>query len=223
MELAKYIDHTLLKADATEEQIEKLCQEAAEYNFKSVCINPAFVVKSKELLKDSDSLVCTVIGFPLGANATEVKVFEAQQAVKDGADEIDMVINISRAKDGDWAYVLEEIKAVVGAVGESITTKVIIETSLLTDDEKRKASEVVKESGADFVKTSTGFSTGGATLADVKLMREAVGPELGVKASGGVSNYDEAIAMIEAGATRIGASKGIAIVSGTPSTSNDDY
>ncbi|HJG48186.1 MAG TPA: deoxyribose-phosphate aldolase [Facklamia tabacinasalis] len=223
MELAKYIDHTLLKADATEEQIEKLCQEAAEYNFKSVCINPAFVVKSKELLKDSDSLVCTVIGFPLGANATEVKVFEAQQAVKDGADEIDMVINISRAKDGDWAYVLEEIKAVVGAVGESITTKVIIETSLLTDDEKRKASEVVKESGADFVKTSTGFSTGGATLADVKLMREAVGPDLGVKASGGVSNYDEAIAMIEAGATRIGASKGIAIVSGTPSTSNDDY
>ena len=223
MELAKYIDHTLLKADATEEQIEKLCQEAAEYNFKSVCINPAFVVKSKELLKDSDSLVCTVIGFPLGANATEVKVFEAQQAVKDGADEIDMVINISRAKDGDWAYVLEEIKAVGGAVGESITTKVIIETSLLTDDEKRKASEVVKESGADFVKTSTGFSTGGATLADVKLMREAVGPDLGVKASGGVSNYDEAIAMIEAGATRIGASKGIAIVSGTPSTSNDDY
>lgn len=223
MELAKYIDHTLLKADATEEQIEKLCQEAAEYNFKSVCINPAFVVKSKELLKDSDSLVCTVIGFPLGANATEVKVFEAQQAVKDGADEIDMVINISRAKDGDWAYVLEEIKAVVGAVDESITTKVIIETSLLTDDEKRKASEVVKESGADFVKTSTGFSTGGATLADVKLMREAVGPDLGVKASGGVSNYDEAIAMIEAGATRIGASKGIAIVSGTPSTSNDDY
>lgn len=223
MELAKYIDHTLLKADATEEQIEKLCQEAAEYNFKSVCINPAFVVKSKELLKDSDSLVCTVIGFPLGANATEVKVFEAQQAVKDGADEIDMVINISRAKDGDWAYVLAEIKAVVGAVDESITTKVIIETSLLTDDEKRKASEVVKESGADFVKTSTGFSTGGATLADVKLMREAVGPDLGVKASGGVSNYDEAIAMIEAGATRIGASKGIAIVSGTPSTSNDDY
>lgn len=223
MELAKYIDHTLLKADATEEQIEKLCQEAAEYNFKSVCINPAFVVKSKELLKDSDSLVCTVIGFPLGANATEVKVFEAQQAVKDGADEIDMVINISRAKDGDWAYVLEEIKAVVGAVDESITTKVIIETSLLTDDEKRKASEVVKESGADFVKTSTGFSTGGATLADVKLMREAIGSDLGVKASGGVSNYDEAIAMIEAGATRIGASKGIAIVSGTPSTSNDDY
>lgn len=223
MELAKYIDHTLLKADATEEQIEKLCQEAAEYNFKSVCINPEFVAKSKELLKDSDSLVCTVIGFPLGANATEVKVFEAQQAVKDGADEIDMVINISRAKDGDWAYVLEEIKAVVGAVDESITTKVIIETSLLTDDEKRKASEVVKESGADFVKTSTGFSTGGATLADVKLMREAVGPDLGVKASGGVSNYDEAIAMIEAGATRIGASKGIAIVSGTPSTSNDDY
>ena len=223
MKLSKYIDHTLLKADATEEQIEKLCQEAAEYNFKSVCINPAFVAKSKELLKDSDSLVCTVIGFPLGANATEVKVFEAQQAVKDGADEIDMVINISRAKDGDWAYVLEEIKAVVGAVDESITTKVIIETSLLTDDEKRKASEVVKESGADFVKTSTGFSTGGATLADVKLMREAVGPDLGVKASGGVSNYDEAIAMIEAGATRIGASKGIAIVSGTPSTSNDDY
>lgn len=222
MELSKYIDHTLLKSDATESQIEKLCQEAAEYNFKSVCINPAWVSKAKELLTDSESLVCTVIGFPLGANSKDVKVYEAKQAVKDGADEIDMVINISRAKDGDWAYVLDEIEAVVKAVDESITTKVIIETSLLTDDEKRKASEIVKESGADFVKTSTGFSTGGATLTDVKLMRDAVGPDLGVKASGGVSNYDEAIAMIEAGATRIGASKGIAIVSGTQSTSTDD-
>lgn len=214
MELSKYIDHTLLKADATQEQIEKLCQEAAEYKFKSVCINPAYVSLASELLKESDSLVCTVIGFPLGANTTAVKVFEAQQAVKDGADEIDMVINISKAKDGDWDYVLKDIQEVVQAVDASITTKVIIETALLTKEEIAKASQVVKESGADFVKTSTGFSTGGATVEDVKLMREAVGPDFDIKASGGVSNYDEAIEMIEAGATRIGASKGIAIVSG---------
>lgn len=221
MELAKYIDHTLLKADATEAQIEKLCQEAAEYHFKSVCINPAWVAKAKDLLKDSDSLVCTVIGFPLGANTTAVKVFEAQEAVKDGADEIDMVINISRAKDGDWDYVAEDIKAVVNAVDKNITTKVIIETSLLTEEEIQTVSKIVKESGADFVKTSTGFSTGGATIKDVKLMREAVGPDFDIKASGGVSNYEEAIAMIDAGATRIGASKGIAIVTGQKTDTND--
>lgn len=221
MELAKYIDHTLLKADATQAQIEKLCQEAAEYHFKSVCINPAYVGLAKELLKDSASLVCTVIGFPLGANTTEVKVVEAQQAVKDGADEIDMVINISKAKDGDWDYVLQDIQQVVQAVDPAITTKVIIETSLLTDEEIVKVSQIVQQAGADFVKTSTGFSTGGATVKDVKLMREAVGPEFDIKASGGVSNYEEAIEMIEAGATRIGASKGIAIVSGVTTEESD--
>ncbi|XJS11502.1 deoxyribose-phosphate aldolase [Aerococcaceae bacterium WGS1372] len=222
MELEKYIDHTLLKADATKDQIEKLCQEAAEYNFKSVCINPAYVKLASELLNDSDSLVCTVIGFPLGANTTEVKVFEAQQAIKDGADEIDMVINISKAKDGDWDYVLNDIQQVVQAAGVDITTKVIIETALLTKDEITKVSQIVKESGADFVKTSTGFCTGGATVEDVKLMRKAVGPEFDIKASGGVSNYDEAIEMIEAGATRIGASKGIAIVTGKLTGNSDD-
>lgn len=221
MELAKYIDHTLLKADATQEQIEKLCQEAAEFHFKSVCINPAYVSLAKELLKDSESLVCTVIGFPLGANTTEVKVFEAQQAVKDGADEIDMVINIAKVKDHDWEYVLNDIQQVVQAVDANITTKVIIETALLTDEEIANVSQIVKESGADFVKTSTGFSTGGATVKDVKLMREAVGPDFDIKASGGVSNYEEAIEMIEAGATRIGASKGIAIVSGVTTEESD--
>lgn len=221
MELAKYIDHTLLKADATQEQIEKLCQEAAEFHFKSVCINPTYVSLAKELLKDSESLVCTVIGFPLGANTTEVKVFEAQQAVKDGADEIDMVINIAKVKDRDWEYVLNDIQQVVQAVDANITTKVIIETALLTDEEIANISQIVKESGADFVKTSTGFSTGGATVKDVKLMREAVGPDFDIKASGGVSNYEEAIEMIEAGATRIGASKGIAIVSGVTTEESD--
>ena len=221
MELAKYIDHTLLKADATQEQIEKLCQEAAEFHFKSVCINPTYVSLAKELLKDSESLVCTVIGFPLGANTTEVKVFEAQQAVKDGADEIDMVINIAKVKDRDWEYVLNDIQQVVQAVDAKITTKVIIETALLTDEEIANVSQIVKESGADFVKTSTGFSTGGATVKDVKLMREAVGPDFDIKASGGVSNYEEAIEMIEAGATRIGASKGIAIVSGVTTEESD--
>lgn len=213
MELSKYIDHTLLKADAKAEQIEKLCEEAREYNFKSVCVNPAYVDLSSKALDGSDVLVCTVIGFPLGANTVESKVFEASDAVLKGAGEVDMVINIGKAKDGDWEYVEQEIKAVVDAVGHAVTTKVIIETSLLTDEEKVKASQAAKKAGADFVKTSTGFSTGGATLADVKLMREAVGPDMGVKASGGVSNREEALAMIEAGATRIGASKGIQIVS----------
>lgn len=214
MELSKYIDHTLLKADATLEQIEKLCQEAAEYNFKSVCINPAYIETAKEALEGTDVEICTVIGFPLGANTTDVKVYEAKDAVSKGATEIDMVINISKAKDGQWNYVQEEIKAVVDAVDSDIITKVIIETSLLTDEEKVEASKAVQAAGADFVKTSTGFSTGGATLADVKLIRQTVGPDMDIKASGGVSNKEEALAMIEAGATRIGASKGIKIVTG---------
>ena len=212
MELAKYIDHTLLKADATEEQIEKLCQEAAEYNFKSVCINPAFVAKSKELLKDSDSLVCTVIGFPLGASTPEVKAFETRNAINNGATEVDMVINIGALKDKNYSLVEADIKAVVDAAAGKALVKVIIETSLLTNQEKVKACQLAVDAGTDFVKTSTGFSTGGATVEDIKLMREAVGPTIGVKASGGIRDKETAEAMIEAGATRIGASAGITIV-----------
>lgn len=225
MELSKYIDHTLLKADATVDQIKTLCEEAAEYNFMSVCINPVHIPLAKELLADSDVKVCTVIGFPLGANATAVKAFEAKTAVEDGADEVDMVINIGAAKAGDWETVEKDVRAVVEAVPEEVVVKVIIETSLLNDEEKTLASQAAQRGGTDFVKTSTGFSTGGATLEDVTLMRQAVGPDLGVKASGGVSNYAEAVAMIEVGATRIGASKGIAIVTQKPVevTSDDNY
>lgn len=225
MELSKYIDHTLLKADATVDQIKTLCEEAAEYNFMSVCINPVHIPLAKELLADSDVKVCTVIGFPLGANATAVKAFEAKTAVEDGADEVDMVINIGAAKAGDWETVEKDVRAVVEAVPEEVVVKVIIETSLLNDEEKTLASQAAQRGGTDFVKTSTGFSTGGATLEDVTLMRQAVGPDLGVKASGGVSNYAEAMAMIEVGATRIGASKGIAIVTQKPVevTSDDNY
>ena len=225
MELSKYIDHTLLKADATVDQIKTLCEEAAEYNFMSVCINPVHIPLAKELLADSDVKVCTVIGFPLGANATAVKAFEAKMAVEDGADEVDMVINIDAAKAGDWETVEKDVRAVVEAVPEEVVVKVIIETSLLNDEEKTLASQAAQRGGTDFVKTSTGFSTGGATLEDVTLMRQAVGPDLGVKASGGVSNYAEAMAMIEVGATRIGASKGIAIVTQKPAevTSDDNY
>lgn len=225
MELSKYIDHTLLKADATVDQIKTLCEEAAEYNFMSVCINPVHIPLAKELLADSDVKVCTVIGFPLGANATAVKAFEAKMAVEDGADEVDMVINIGAAKAGDWETVEKDVRAVVEAVPEEVVVKVIIETSLLNDEEKTLASQAAQRGGTDFVKTSTGFSTGGATLEDVTLMRQAVGPDLGVKASGGVSNYAEAMAMIEVGATRIGASKGIAIVTQKPAevTSDDNY
>ena len=225
MELSKYIDHTLLKADATVDQIKTLCEEAAEYNFMSVCINPVHIPLAKELLADSDVKVCTVIGFPLGANATAVKAFEAKTAVEDGADEVDLVINIGAAKAGDWETVEKDVRAVVEAVPEEVVVKVIIETSLLNDEEKTLASQAAQRGGTDFVKTSTGFSTGGATLEDVTLMRQAVGPDLGVKASGGVSNYAEAMAMIEVGATRIGASKGIAIVTQKPVevTSDDNY
>ena len=215
----------MLKADATVDQIKTLCEEAAEYNFMSVCINPVHIPLAKELLADSDVKVCTVIGFPLGANATAVKAFEAKTAVEDGADEVDMVINIGAAKAGDWETVEKDVRAVVEAVPEEVVVKVIIETSLLNDEEKTLASQAAQRGGTDFVKTSTGFSTGGATLEDVTLMRQAVGPDLGVKASGGVSNYAEAMAMIEVGATRIGASKGIAIVTQKPAevTSDDNY
>ena len=218
-DLAKMIDHTILKADATEKEVEKLCKEALEYNFASVCINPSMIEKAASILKGSDVKVCTVIGFPLGATTTEVKAFETDDAIKKGATEVDMVINVGKLKDGDLNYVKKDIEAVVNAAKGRALTKVIIETCLLTDEEKVTACKISKEAGADFVKTSTGFSTGGATKEDIKLMRETVGPDLGVKASGGVRTREDAEAMIENGATRIGASASIAICEGTVSNS----
>ncbi|ANZ32841.1 deoxyribose-phosphate aldolase [Staphylococcus carnosus] len=219
MDYAKYIDHTLLKPDATLDQIDKLIDEAKEYHFKSVCINPTYVKHAAEALKDSDVLVCTVIGFPLGANTSATKAFEVEDAVKNGADELDMVINIGALKDGRYDEVRKDIEAVVKASGDH-TVKVIIETVLLTDEEKRKASEISKEAGADFVKTSTGFAGGGATVEDVKLMKEVVGDDLEVKASGGVRNLEDFKAMIDAGATRVGASAGVQIIQGLESDSD---
>lgn len=210
--LNKFIDHTLLKADSTQEQIVALCDEAKKYNFMSVCVNAYWVKKSAELLKDTEVKVCTVIGFPLGATSTESKAFEAKQAIKDGATEVDMVINIGELKGKNYEAVKNDIKVFVDAVKDGALTKAIIETSLLTDDEKVKACELAKEAGIDFVKTSTGFSTGGATVADVRLMRKTVGPKLGVKASGGVRSLDDATKFIEAGATRLGASSGAKIM-----------
>ncbi len=217
-QLEKYIDHTLLKAEAKDSDIQELCLEAKEFNFKAVCINPSWVKYAADLLKGTDVDVCTVIGFPLGANSSKVKVFEAEQAVKDGADEVDMVINIGLLKSEDYSSVYQDIKAVVDAVNGKAIVKVIIETSLLTDAEKARACEAAKRAGADFVKTSTGFSTGGATIEDVKLMRKTVGPNMGVKASGGVRSFDDAKAMIDAGATRIGTSNGAAILDGKEAT-----
>ena len=211
MAIQRFIDHTLLAADATKEKIEKLCKEALEYHFASVCVNSCWVKLASEILSGSDVAVCTVVGFPLGAMDTESKAYEAEKAVADGADEIDMVINIGYLKSGMTSGVLEDIKAVRKAT-EGKVLKVIIETCLLSDDEKRTACELSAEAGADFVKTSTGFSTGGATEHDVALMRSVVGDKLGVKASGGIRDYKKAKAMIDAGANRIGASAGIAIV-----------
>lgn len=208
------IDHTILKPEATEAAVQKIIDEAKEYNFFSVCINPCWVAFASEQLADTDVAVCTVIGFPLGANTPEVKAYEAADAIKNGANEVDMVINIGALKSQQYDYVRQDIQGVVDAAKGKALVKVIIETALLTDEEKIKACELAKEAGADFVKTSTGFSTGGAKVADIRLMRETVGPDMGVKASGGVHNAEEALAMIEAGATRIGASTGVAIVSG---------
>ncbi|HFU4001318.1 TPA: deoxyribose-phosphate aldolase [Streptococcus suis] len=213
MKLNKYIDHTVLKPETTKEQVAKVLEEAKEYDFASVCINPTWVSFAAEGLKGTDVKVCTVIGFPLGANTPAVKAFETKDAIANGADEIDMVINIGALKDKNYDLVLEDIKAVVDASGDKLV-KVIIETCLLTDEEKVKACELSKQAGADFVKTSTGFSTGGATVEDVALMRKTVGSEMGVKASGGARSYEDAIAFIEAGATRIGASSGVAIMKG---------
>lgn len=212
MQYNKLIDHTLLKQDAQPEQIVKLCDEAKQFDFMSVCVNPAYVPLAAKCLEDSDVKVCTVIGFPLGMNLTKTKVEEAVLAVKQGADEVDMVINVGMLKAGNDDYVREEIREIKQAVGHNIILKVIIETCLLTNDEIVRACKAAKEAGADFVKTSTGFSTGGATVEAVKLMRETVGPEMGVKASGGVRTHEDLIAMVEAGANRIGTSSGAKII-----------
>lgn len=211
MKYNKLIDHTILKPDASIEAIKKLCQEAKEFDFMSVCVNPAFISLCKNELKGSDVKVCTVIGFPLGATLPEVKALEAREAVLEGADEIDMVINVTMLKAGNDTYVKDEIIKVRNATKGKIL-KVIIETCLLTDEEKVRACILSKEAGADFVKTSTGFSTGGATVHDVKLMRETVGSEIGVKASGGVRTHEDLLAMVEAGANRIGTSAGPKII-----------
>ena len=213
MKLAKYIDHTILNADATETDVDKVIAEAIKYDFASVCINPYWVKHTAAKLQASDVNTCTVVGFPLGATSTQSKVFEAKQAMKDGADELDMVINIGELKANHDDAVLADIKALAVAIhAENKLLKVIIETALLTDEEKVRACQLAEKAGADFVKTSTGFSTAGAKVADVKLMRETVGDRLGVKASGGVHSKAEAEAMIEAGATRIGASASVKIV-----------
>ena len=211
MKYNKLIDHTLLKQDASPEQIVKLCEEAKEFDFMSVCVNPAYVPLAANCLAGSDVKVCTVIGFPLGMNLTKTKVEEAELCIKQGAEEIDMVINVGMLKAGHNDFVKEEIRLLKEVAGSRVL-KVIIETCLLTDDEKVRACQLAKEAGADFVKTSTGFSTGGATVHDVALMRKTVGPEMGVKASGGVRTHEDLIAMVEAGANRIGTSNGTKII-----------
>ncbi|MDF2522290.1 MAG: deoxyribose-phosphate aldolase [Clostridia bacterium] len=210
--LASYFDHTILKADAKEQDVEKLCKEAAEYSFASVCVNAANVKQAAELLKDSSVKVCTVVGFPLGATLPQVKAFEAQEAIKDGAAEVDMVINVGALKSGRLDLVEADIKAVAAACKGKALLKVIIETCLLTDEEKVTVCQLAKKAGADYVKTSTGFSTGGATAEDIRLMRKTVGADMGVKASGGIRDLETALKMIEAGASRIGASASVNIV-----------
>ena len=207
MKDSKYIDHTLLKAVATENQILKLCEEAVQFDFKSVCVNPTWVSLAKEVLHKTDVLVCTVIGFPLGANTIDVKAYETVKAISDGADEVDMVINIGRAKMGDFDYIEREVKAVVDAAN-GVLVKVIIETCYLTDEEKVEVCKRCMAAGADFVKTSTGFGTGGANLHDVELMYNTVNPVCLVKASGGVRTKEDFEAMKKVGAMRIGTSNG---------------
>lgn len=207
MNLAGMIDHTLLKPEATSEQIERLCQEALEFGFASVCVNPVYVPQVSSRLKGSSVKTCTVIGFPLGASSSPIKAAEARHAVLQGAEELDMVISIGAVKSGRWNDVMEDILAVCSVAGSSIV-KVILETCLLTDDEIVRSCHIAKEAGAHFVKTSTGFSTAGATREHVALMRQTVGPDMGVKASGGIRTYEDAMAMIAAGANRLGASAG---------------
>lgn len=221
MDLAKYIDHTQLKPDTTKEKIEQIVMEAKRHGFASVCVNPYWVPYCYENLKETDVKVCTVIGFPLGATMTAVKEFETNQAIHDGATEVDMVINVGELKSGNDAAVVQDIRTVVEAAGSKALTKVIIETSLLTEDEKILACKLAKQAGADYVKTSTGFSGGGASVEDIKLMRETVGPDMGVKASGGVRSLADTKAMIGAGATRIGASAGVDIIAGN--NGKEDY
>lgn len=212
MNINKLIDHTALKPNTNKESILKLIAEAKTYDFASVCVNPCWVALAHQELKNTDIKVCTVIGFPLSANTTEVKVFETKDAIEKGAQEIDMVINIAMLKDKEYDYVENEIHQIVEAAKDKAIVKIIIETCLLTDEEKIKACELSQKAGADFVKTSTGFSTGGATVHDIVLMRKTVGAEMGVKASGGVHTHEEALAMVEAGATRIGASAGVKLL-----------
>ncbi|MCR8985255.1 deoxyribose-phosphate aldolase [Brevibacillus laterosporus] len=218
--VAKYIDHTALKPDTTKDMIVKLCEEAKEYRFASVCVNPTWVSLCAELLKEAPEVkVCTVIGFPLGANTPELKAYETTNAIENGATEVDMVINVGALKDKNDQLVEQDIRAVVEAAKGKALVKVIIETCLLTEEEKVRACELAVKAGADFVKTSTGFSTGGATAEDIALMRKTVGPELGVKASGGIRSYADVEKMLQAGACRIGASAGVSIVKGEVSNS----
>ena len=214
MNLAKYIDHTLLKPESTRADILRICEEAKHYGTASVCVNPFWISFVAQQLKGSGVKPCCVIGFPLGATLTQVKAYETSEAIKNGAEEVDMVINVGAARGQEWDIVKEDIAAVVNAAKGKALVKVIIETCLLTDEEKIKVCTIAKEVGADYVKTSTGFSTGGATVEDVKLMRETVGPDMGVKASGGVRSKADAEAMIKAGASRIGASSSKKIIEG---------
>jgi deoxyribose-phosphate aldolase len=212
-EVAALIDHTLLKPDATAQEIEKLCREAMDFHFATVCVNPTWVAFSQRMLRGSDVGVCSVVGFPLGATTPDVKHYETRRVIFDGATEVDMVINVGALKSGDLRLVEQDIEAVTGPCREHrVVSKVIIETSLLTDEEKVAASTLTKAAGADFVKTSTGFGPGGATVADVTLMRKIVGEQMGVKAAGGVRDYEQMKAMVAAGASRVGASAGIRIV-----------
>ncbi len=210
--LAKYIDHTNLNPYATSIDIINLCNEAKKFNFKAVCINPCYVPLAKNCLEDSNILICTVIGFPLGANTTNTKIFEAKDAIENGANELDMVMNIGAAKENNWLLVKRDIAAVVNAVSGRAIVKVILETCLLTNDEKVKACNCIVEAGADFIKTSTGFSTAGAVSSDIKLIRKTVGNKCAIKASGGIKHLEEAILMIEAGANRLGTSNGARIM-----------
>ncbi|MCD5410591.1 MAG: deoxyribose-phosphate aldolase [Clostridiales bacterium] len=223
MNVSKYIDHTVLKAETKEVDVKRYCSEAKEHSFFSVCVNSSYVELVAKELKNSDVKVTAVVGFPLGASTSETKAFETKDAIKKGANEIDMVINVGALKDKRFDYVLNDIKAVVDAADKKAIVKVIIEASLLNFDEKKKACHLAKEAKADFVKTSTGFSTGGATIEDIKLMRGIVGSELGVKASGGIRDYETAIKMINAGASRLGCSASVSIVTGAKENNSTGY
>lgn len=210
--ISSIIDHTLLKPDATEDDVKRICEEALTYDFASVCVNPCWVKLASQLLTGSNVKTCTVIGFPLGANTTEVKTFEAKNAINNGAEELDMVINIGALKSKKYDKVKQDIERIVEVAAPSVTVKVILETSLLTDEEKKKAAIIAMEAGADFVKTSTGFGPGGATVYDVKLLKGVVGNRIGIKAAGGIRTYEKALQMISAGAIRIGTSSGVQII-----------